>query len=278
MGKTFGSPHPPKTDPNAMGRRLRRRVENGDLLVGGMIFECLQPFIVKIYKHAGFDFVYLDNEHVLMAGLPSAAAFIQAARDNDLPVIAKCPVRGRAEVARLLEAGVTGIQLPRTESRADIEELFDYMKFTPEGTRAAAPILGNVDYVMPVDVAQWMRDANEATLIVGHIETRRGFENFEQIVTTPGLDIIYAGPLDFSISMGHPGDFDHPEVAAAMEQMLTLCREHGVLFGTSASGMDKAGDLIRKGYRFFEAGDEMSMLHQGASRVVDGYRALLDES
>jgi len=122
------------------------------------------------------------------------------------------PLAECGEIARLLEAGVTVIQLPRSESRQDIETLVDYMKFPPVGTRAGAPCFGNVDYVWPDDDAKWLKKADQSTVILAHIETAKGYENAEEIVTAPHLDMVYVGPYDFSIAMGHPGDWDHPQV------------------------------------------------------------------
>lgn len=247
-------------------------MESGEVLLGGMLMELIRPALVKIYKHAGFDFIYTDNEHVLFSGLPEMAAFVQLARDNGMPIISKCPQLDRVEVARLLEAGVTGIQLPRTESRADIETLNDFMRFPPVGSRAGAPILGNVDYVWPNDVEDWMAKANEATLVVGHLETSKGLEHIEEITSTPGLDMLYVGPLDFSISLGHPGNFDHPQVREAMMHVLDHCRKNNVAFGTTAGSIEAAREWVASGARFFEVVDELSLLHQGAARMVDTYR------
>ena len=271
MGKAFGSSRPSTHDSNDLGRRFRQRLAAGDVLLGGMIFEVVKPLIVKIYKHVGFDFIYVDNEHVLLAGVPEMASFVQLARDNDIPVVAKCPELGRPEVARLLEAGVSGIQLPRTESRQDIETLHSYMKFPPVGTRAAAPILGNVDYIWPPDIKAWMEGCNESTFIVGHIETRRGYENAEEIISTPGLDMLYIGPLDFSISMGRPGEFDHPDITGPMQHILELCLRHNVAFGMSCSSAEAAGGWIARGARFFEVVDEMTMITRTAEQIVDEY-------
>lgn len=259
-------------DPTALGRAFRRRLEGGEILLGGMVFEMVRPAVVKIYRHAGFDFIYVDNEHALFAGLPATADFVLCARDNGLPVIAKCPDLSRTEVARLLEAGVTGIQLPRTETREDLLTLMDYMRFPPVGTRAAAPILGNVDYIWPADTRVWMEGANAATVVVGHIETRRGFENAEEIASTPGLDMLYVGPLDFSIAMGHPGEYDHPEMRSAMQHIADLCVRHGVAFGTTATGPETAGGWLARGARFFEVVDEMSLMTRGAVETVQQYR------
>ncbi len=103
--------------------------------------------------------------------------------------------------------------------------LIDYVKFPPIGTRAGAPCYGNVDYLWPKDSRAWLQAANDATVIVAHIETTKGYENAEQIITTEHLDMIYVGPYDFSIAMGYPGEYDHPRVKKAMGEILDLCRK-----------------------------------------------------
>ncbi len=272
MGKAVDTGRTSTHDPTALGRQFKQRLQSGDVILGGIVFEILRPPVVKLYRQAGFEFIYADNEHVLMSGLPTMADFVLSARDNGLPVVAKVPEQGRAETARLLEAGVTGIQLPRTETRQDLETLIDFMKFPPVGTRAAAPLYGNVDYVWPADNQKWIQDANDSTVVVAHIETVKGFEDFESIVTTPHLDMVYLGALDFSIAMGHPGDPDHPDVRGPMEQVLDLCVRHNVPFGTTASSTQAAARWISRGARFFEVIDELSLIARGAAQTVDEYR------
>src|SRR6185369_279439 len=93
-----------------------------------------------------------------------------------------------------------------------------------------------------------------------------------EIISTPGVDMVYLGPGDFSIAMGRPGDYDHPDVVGPMEQVLALCRKYGVPFGTTPASPEAAGRWAAAGARFFEAADELSLLHEAASRLVRDYR------
>jgi len=262
---------PRQPDPNALGRAFKRRLKRGDLLLGGMAIEYLRPSLVKLYAHAGFDFIFVEKEHGLFAGA-ELSDFVLCARDNRLPVISKVGELNRAEVARLLDAGAVGIQLPRTESRDDLLSLIDYAKFPPLGTRAGAPCYGNVDYLWPADSRTWLKRANQSTLIVAHIETGLGYENAEEIVTTSHLDMVYVGPYDFSIAMGQPGEYDHPRVKKAMDDILALCLRHQVPFGTTASGPEAAARWISAGCQFFEVVDELTLIGAGARQMVTEYR------
>ena len=90
--------------------------------------------------------------------MPTFADTVLSARDNALPVIAKTPQLERQEIAKLLECGAVGIQLPRTEHRSQVEELMSYIKFPPTGTRATASGYGNSDYLKPSLKSQWIKE------------------------------------------------------------------------------------------------------------------------
>lgn len=273
MAKTPSTSHDADGSSEVLGRKLKQRFKNGDVLVGGMLAEFARPSLVKLYAQAGFDFLYIEYEHGYF-DLPTLGDTVLCARDNGLPTIAKTPDLERAEVAKLLECGIVGIQLPRTETRAQVEALRSYIKFPPSGTRAVAPGYGNSSYRRFDDWRPWMEEQNEETTLVVHIETRLAYTNAEEIISTPGVDMVYVGPGDFSIEMGHPGDYDHPEVAGPMEEILALCNKHGVPFGTTATDVDAAGGWIGKGAQFFETMDEMEIIYEGATKLVREYRAL----
>ena len=271
MAKSTRSDSRPSHDPTKLGRDFRQKLKRAQPLLAGSVMEYVRPSLVKLYKQAGFDFIYLENEHTTLL-TPQLSDFILAARDNGLPVVAKTSQLDRGEITRLLDAGVVGIQLPRTESRGDLTTLIDLMKYPPVGTRAAAPCLGNVDYVSPQDSAQWLKKANRATLVVAHIETSRGYDNAEQIVSTKGVDMVYVGPFDLSIYLGHPGDADHPKVNHPMIEILELCKKHKVAFGTSASSPKTGRQWIKRGCQFFEMDDEMTFIASAASEAIAAYR------
>ena len=253
------------------GRHLKARLKAGEVLVGGMIAEYARPSLIKMYQHAGYDFVFFDYEHVFFDP-PVFADTVLAARDNGLPVISKTPQLDRQEVAKLLECGVVGIQLPRTESREQVETLRSYMKFPPAGSRAVAPGMGNSDYIRPSDLAGWMVDQDAETTLVVHIETRLGYENADEIISTPGVDMVYVGPGDFSIEMGRPGQYDHPDVTGPMGEILEICQKNDVPFGTTPREPDQAGGWAERGALFFEAATEFTLIRRAASELVSQYR------
>jgi 2-keto-3-deoxy-L-rhamnonate aldolase RhmA len=245
-------------------------------MIGGILSEYARPSLIKLYCQAGFHFLYIENEHVLFSSRDLVDLLI-CARDNEIPVISKIPQLERTTTAKYLDNGCIGIQLPRTESRSDLKTLLGYMKFPPLGTHAGALCFANVDYVWPSDHQEWLRKADESTVVVAHIETAEGCRNAEEIVTTPHLDMVYVGPYDFSVSMGHAGDYNHPDVLKSMNRILEICKAHKVPFGTTASDLNGAAYWIKRGAQFFEAIDELSLIAAGARELVAQYRRLSPE-
>jgi 4-hydroxy-2-oxoheptanedioate aldolase len=260
-------------DPTSLGRNFKKRLRNGEVLIGGILSEYARASLVKLYCLAGFDFLFIENEHVLLSPTDMVDLLI-CARDNKLPVISKIPQLERATTCKYLDNGCVGIQLPRTESRHDLEVLLGYMKFPPYGTRAGAPCFANVDYAWPADHQKWLRKADESTVLVAHIETAEGYRNAEEIITTPHLDMLYVGPYDFSLSMGHPGNYTHPDVLKPMNRILEICLAHKIPFGTTASSLEGAEYWMKRGVQFFEAVDELGLIAEGSRELVAQYRKI----
>ena len=84
--------------------------------------------------------------------------------------------------------------------------------------------------------------------------------------------MVYAGPGDSSIELGHPGDYNHPDVRGPMEKVLELCKEYGVAFGTTPANGEAAGEWAKKGATFFEADSEVGFIRAGAAALLADYK------
>lgn len=252
---------------------LKSMLRENRVLVGMTTQHVCQPWLAKLWKHSGCDFVYIEYEHSFM-NEADLAGFVLVCRTQGLPVVAKVPECSRTHVAKLLECGVTGIQLPWTESREQIDRLVSYVKFPPLGIRAAAPGMGNCDYQLETTGRELIDTGNRETVVLAHVETRTGIENLDSILGNPHIDVLFLGMYDLSISYGHPGEFAHPEVAAAVEKALDAARRHQKTAGMYVPGAQGAKPWIAKGMRFFETASEVDLIDSGARRTVAEFRAL----
>jgi 2-keto-3-deoxy-L-rhamnonate aldolase RhmA len=252
---------------------LKAMLRENRVLVGMTMQHVTTPWLAKLYKNSGADFVYVEYEHSFM-NEADLAHFIFSCRSLGLPVVAKVPECSRTHVAKLLEAGVVGIQLPWTETREQIDRLVSYVKFPPLGIRAAAPGMGNTDYNLLTPGRDLIEHGNRETVVLAHVETRKGIENLDAILSCPQVDILFLGMYDLSVSYGRPGEFQHPDVAAAVEAALAAAKKHGKTAGMYVPDAKGASPWIGKGMTFFETASEVDLIDAGARRIVNQFREL----
>jgi 2-keto-3-deoxy-L-rhamnonate aldolase RhmA len=254
-------------------KSLKRMIEESSMIVGLTTQHVTHGWLAKIWGASGCDFVYLEYEHGFF-NEAEMADFVLACRAEGLPVVAKVPECTRTHVAKLLECGVTGIQLPWTETREQIDRLVSYVKFPPIGIRAAAPGYGNCDYQLDVEGRRFIADANRETVVLAHVETRRGVENIDEILSNPHVEIVFLGMYDLSISCGQPGDFRHQDVSVAVERVIESAHAHGKVIGMYVPDAEGARRWSSKGVRFFETSSEVDLIAQGARQVVRSFRSI----
>jgi 2-dehydro-3-deoxyglucarate aldolase/4-hydroxy-2-oxoheptanedioate aldolase len=253
-------------------KTLKTILQKQPLAVGLTTMHVVEPWLAKLFGRSGADFVYVEYEHGFF-NEADLAGFVLCCRAEGLPVVAKVPECSRTHVAKLLECGVTGIQLPWTETREQIDRLASYVKYPPAGIRAACPGMGNCDYDLTVDGAEFLAAGNRETVILAHVETRTGVQNITDILGNPHVDVAFLGMYDLSVSYGHPGDFRHPEVAAAVEQVIAAAHKAGKTMGMWVPDYSAAAPWIEKGVTFFETGNEVDFIDSASRRTISEFRS-----
>ncbi len=254
-------------------KSLKSLLKENRVLVGVTTQHVMAPWLAQLWKHSGADFVYVEYEHSFM-NEADLGGFVLSCRAHGLPVVAKVPECSRTHVAKLLECGVVGIQLPWTETREQVDRLVSYVKFPPVGIRAAAPGMGNTDYNSQTTGRELIEFGNRETVVLAHVETRKGVENLDAILGSPHVDVLFLGMYDLSISYGQPGDFRHPDVAAAVEAALAAAQRHGKVAGMYVPDAKAAEPWVGRGMRFFETASEVDLIDGGARQLVQRFRAL----
>ena len=146
----------------------------------------------------------------------------------------------------------------------------NYCKFPPVGLRAAASGTGNTDYE-PVDLESWLEEVNEETTVLAHIESRKGVENVDQILSVAGVDMMFIGMFDLTVSFGQPAKYDHAEVIAAMDKLLDSAKQHGKVAGMWAPSFEVVKPWIKKGIRFFEGMGDVGFIASGATEFIRSF-------
>jgi 4-hydroxy-2-oxoheptanedioate aldolase len=183
--------------------------------------------LVELCGHLGFDAVFLDTEHG-PAGWEEIENMVRAAELTGMTPIIRVQDNDASTITRALDRGAGGIQVPHVNTREDAEAVVRRAKYHPLGVRGWAGGRASLGY----SLAEFARRANEETLVVAMIEEVEALENLDDILRVEHLDVFFVAPGDLAQSMGHPGEVDHPEVQAAIDDALKRIRAAGRISGT----------------------------------------------
>jgi len=232
-----------------------------------------RPLLAKLYKASDADFVYLEYEHSFYSA-NDLHDFLLMCKTVDLPLVVKTPYLDRGAITKLLDAGATGIQLPMTETEEQIRTLHDYVKFPPEGKRAAGHDFTNTGYGDVEDYSEALKGSNRNTLVIAHVETAKSVENIDSILGSGCADIMFIGAFDLSVSLGHPAKMDHPEVQKAIRILRDSALRHNVAAGLYVPTAEKAEYWLHEGFTFFEIASEVEFILNGAESLIKSLKGI----
>jgi len=249
---------------------VKKALKEGKLQIGCGFNQIRSLEVPRILAAAGFHWTFLDAEH--------GGFDIETLQDlcHECAVAGVSPIVRVADmqyalVARALDCGAQGVIFPRVESPELLERAISWTKFPPRGVRGFGLNPAHVDYERAT-IPQILEHMNENVMVVLQIETRLAVERREELLAVPGIDAVLIGPVDLSISLGVPGDFQHPAMIEAMEKIRASCLKHGVAPGTQTRTVALAKFWIERGMKFVGSGSETGFLFEKACEVAGALR------
>lgn len=106
-----------------------------------------------------------------------------------------------------------------------------------------------------------MEHANRETIVIAQIERREGIENADAIAAVSGVDFVWLGQFDLTLSLGIPGDFAHPAYDAAVERLLAACQRVGKPLGQMIASVNEDLEQRRRGFQLFAYADVLVFEH-----------------
>lgn len=228
--------------------RWRARLTAPDLKLGLFAMEFATPGLPMIAKRAGADFLVLDMEHSGF-GFETVKAVCVGGRAAGLPVVVRVAHRHPSEVSRALDMGADGLMAPLVGTAAQAEEFVAWATYPPRGgTRGVALRVAHDGYGAPGTAEARLAETDAHRAILVQIETAEGARNAEGIAAVPGVDCLWIGHMDLSVSLRVPGQFDHPDFLAAEAAVRGAAKRHGKAFGRLAASTEEAARLAASGY------------------------------
>jgi 2-keto-3-deoxy-L-rhamnonate aldolase RhmA len=253
------------------GQGLKALTRTREPKFGHFIVEFATPGIGHILKSAGCEFVIFDMEHsgFSIETVKSAIRYFEAAA---LPVIVRVPSKDYHHIARACDAGAEGLMLPMVGTPDEVRRIIASMKYHPQGARGVALQIAHDNY-RPGAVADKFGRANERTTFVCQIETAEGVENADAIAAIDGVDLLWVGHFDLSVSLGIPGQFDHPRFTGAIERVVTAARRHGRALGRLVPTVEQGIEVNALGFDFICYSGDVWVLHDALAAALARLRA-----
>jgi len=213
---------------------------------------------------AGWDALTCDLQHGLI-DYSNALPMLQAISTTDTTPLARVPWNEPGIIMKLLDAGAMGIICPMVNSRAECEAFVGACRYAPEGYRSYGPTRA-----LWYAGADYPTLANAGVVTLAMIETRQAVLELDAILGTPGLDGIYVGPSDLSLSLGYEPRLDpvEPVVIDTIRGILAKAREAGRHAGLHCATTAYARQAVAWGFDLVTTGTDNVLLNQGAKRAV----------
>lgn len=215
--------------------KLRKKLTNGYLAFGA-VTQIPSTALVEILGLSGFDFAMIDTEHG-MYDIQTAGELIRAANGSGLDALVRVIGNDKGVIMKALDMGAQGVIVPHISNKDDAAQAVESCRYGSATGRGACPVVRAADY----GLGHWptiQKESDMNAMAIMLIEDLEGVRNIDDIISVDGVDAVYLGPFDMSVSAGYKGEWNNPEIQKALDTVLTACNErnvpvmHSLLFGT----------------------------------------------
>jgi 2-keto-3-deoxy-L-rhamnonate aldolase RhmA len=251
---------------------IRQKLQNGQNVFGTWI-RIPSPITVELLGSAGFDFLHLDLEHSSI-DLAMIDHMVLAGYSQNIPLTVRTATQNPADLYRMMDIGITSFILPRVETAEQCETLLSGIRYAPAGVRGlGGPVRGN-SWGM-ISLEQHLKDAEDKTTVIVQIESQKGLDNMEEILSVPGIDVLFIGPMDLSSALGFIGQVDHPSVQQIIKEMVASIKKKGIAVGIHASNQEDAVYWAQQGVQYFTVGMDISLLRSAGVSLANSLKGAL---
>jgi 2-dehydro-3-deoxyglucarate aldolase len=240
-----------------MAFRLRAKLRAGELVIGSWL-QFGFPQLAEMMAGAGFDFLVVDMEHGAM-GVAGMLNLVQVIQLSGAAPMVRVPANEPHFIKTALDAGAEGIIVPDVRSADEARKAAAAMFYPPRGARGVG-LSRAQGFGMEFD--RYRNELEPELVLIVQIEHKDALANADSILAADGVAGFLIGPYDLSASLGKPGQFDDPEVAAALEGAELVIVRAGKPGGYHVVQSDRNALMrrIQAGCRFMAYGTEMVFL------------------
>ena len=221
-------------------------------------------YSAETMAHQGWDSLTIDLQHGVV-DYQAMVGMLQAISTTDPVPVVRVPWLEPGILMKALDAGAYGVICPMVNSREDAERLVAWTHYAPRGMRSFGPVRAQL-----YGGADYPKEANDTIVVFAMIETAAALDRIDDILSVPGLDAIYIGPSDLSLSLGCTPVLDdiEPRAQAAVEHILARAKAHDVIAGIHNGTPETALKRIAMGFRYVTVSSDARLMAAGSQQVL----------
>jgi len=248
---------------------IRDKLYDGQSVVGTW---AIIPSVVHadIITSTGLDFVIIDREHGPIS-FETAQQMAMACVSNGASPIMRVGDIDKAAIQNVLDIGMHGVQIPNIENAAHANEVIDYSKFPPLGSRGFSPFTRAGGFSMQ-NASTLMQTANDNTLVILNVEGLEAVNAIDDILSIPGVDVIFVGLFDLSKALGIPGDVDNPILIDTLQNIVEKASRRDKFVGTISTNSERLCSFREMGVKYMVHSVDCEVLHSAYSSVAAKFR------
>ncbi|MGV8096689.1 MAG: HpcH/HpaI aldolase/citrate lyase family protein [Mangrovibacterium sp.] len=249
-----------------MKKELLNKLKDGSTVYGTCITS-MAPLWSKVARDAALDFVFLDTEHVPLERM-EVAVLCQLYSSMGIAPIVRIPSPDPFRACQIVDAGAEGIVAPYIENTRQVKEMVGAIKYRPLKGEKLQKVLENPDRIEP-ELQAYLNHYNAGNLCIINVESTPAVEKLDELLSIPGLNGVFIGPHDLSVSMGLPEMYDHPEFEETVRRIIQTCRAKNIAVGIHFSeSPQRQVKWLSEGINMVIHSSDLAIFSRGLARDI----------
>lgn len=246
---------------------LKYKLQQGQNIYGTCI-TAHTPNWPQSVAACGLDFVFIDTEHIPI-NRAELSYMCRTYRALQLTSIVRVPSPDPYRASQVIDDGAVGVVAPYLEQVDEIRQLVGATKYRPLKGQKLQQYLQAPEQI-PASLKQYLRNYNEENLCIANIESMPAIEQLDALLQVDGLDAVFIGPHDLSLSMGIPEQYDHPEFMAVVKTIINKARQHTLGVGIHFSlTPERQAEWVKEGINMIIHSADCTLFQQKLKQDIE---------
>ena len=256
------------------GERIRERLHMGERVYGSHVCSLTNPTTAVMQAGFSYDFMFICTEHMPLNRAETAMMCRLYAAHGISPIV-RIPYPDAHEAAMALDAGAEGIVAPYVETVEEVKQLVGAVKYRPIKGKMLRDLLDGTR-VLPPHMQEFLAGFNRHTYLIIGVESVAAYENLDALLAVDGVDGIFVGPHDMSVTMEIPEQYDHPDFRRVLQDIVGRSREKslgvGIHFGPGVVTDETIAEFVEIGMNWVLYGADITVLRSAMEERLAAFR------